>query len=68
MLLTSHQSYPEVWRHAALFPGPTKEGEKRRDKEREGGKHQWTVMESGEQGEDASTADRVRPPFMVRED
>lgn len=36
-------------------------------KERGKKKHQWTVMESGEEGEDASTADRLRPLSMVWE-
>lgn len=36
-------------------------------KKREGEKHQWTVMESGEEDEDASTADTLRPLSMVWE-
>lgn len=31
------------------------------------GGHQWTVMESGEEGEDASAAEKLRPPSMVWE-
>lgn len=48
-------------------PRPTEEGEGKRNKEGEGGKHQWTVMESEEEGEDASAAGGSRPPFMVWE-
>lgn len=33
----------------------------------EGGGHQWTVMESGEEGEDASAAEKLRPLSMVWE-
>lgn len=29
--------------------------------------HQWTVMESGEEGEDASAAEKLRPLSMVWE-
>lgn len=38
-----------------------------KEKRKRGEKHQWTVMESGEEGEDASTADRLRPLSMVWE-
>ena len=41
-----------------------REGEekKRGGVKKEKNTHQWTVMESREEGEDASTADALRPP------
>lgn len=38
-----------------------------RGEKRGGGGHQWTVMESGEEGEDASAAEKLRPLSMVWE-
>lgn len=46
----------------------TNQGRREEEEERKRGvKHQWTVMESGEEGEDASAADRPRPLSMVWE-
>ncbi|KAK5899073.1 hypothetical protein CesoFtcFv8_008589 [Champsocephalus esox] len=46
----------------------TNQGRREEEEERKRGEqHQWTVMESGEESEDASTADRLRPLSMVWE-
>lgn len=46
----------------------TNQGKREEEKKRKRGeKHQWTVMESREEGKDASTADRCRPLSMVWE-
>lgn len=45
----------------------TNQGRREEKGKKRGEKHQWTVMESGEEGEDASAAEKLRPLSMVWE-